>query len=297
MKRILALILTLSLALALSGCGGTSSTANATAQTESSASTEVTDSATEQSDALPDGVYMAEFVTDSGMFHVNEACDGKGTLTVENGTMILHVSLVSKKIQNLFVGTAEDAQKEGAELLAPTLDTVTYSDGMSEVVHGFDIPVQAIGEDFALALIGEKGTWYDHTVSVQNPEPYEQEIPDTSTESTETSTLVTLEDGVYTCAVTLEGGTGRASVQSPAVLTVQDGVMTAELIWSSNHYDYMIVNEETLLPDSTKEHSIFTIPVAELDAPLTVIADTTAMSQPHEVEYTLTFDSATITAQ
>ena len=81
--------------------------------------------------ALADGVYTAEFNTDSSMFHVNEACDGKGTLTVENGQMSIHISLPSKSIQNLFCGTAEDARKDGAALLQPTTDTVTYSDGLS----------------------------------------------------------------------------------------------------------------------------------------------------------------------
>ena len=120
-------------------------------------------------DALEDGTYTAEFDTDSGMFHVNEANDGKGTLTVKEGKMTIHVSLASKKIVNLFVGKAEDAQKDGAEVLEPTTDTVTYSDGMSEEVYGFDIPVPAIDEEFDVALIGTKGKWYDHKVSVKNP--------------------------------------------------------------------------------------------------------------------------------
>ena len=60
--------------------------------------------------ALPDGVYTAEFNTDSSMFHANEACDGKGTLTVKDGSMTIHVSLASKSIVNLFYGLAEDAQ-------------------------------------------------------------------------------------------------------------------------------------------------------------------------------------------
>jgi hypothetical protein len=118
---------------------------------------------------LADGVYTADFDTDSTMFHVNEACDGKGTLTVENGEMVIHVSLNSKNIVNLYPGLAEDAQKDGAELLQPTTDTVTYSDGLSEEVYGFDVPVPALDEEFDLALIGKKGTWYDHKVSVSNP--------------------------------------------------------------------------------------------------------------------------------
>ena len=124
-------------------------------------------------EVLEDGVYSAEFDTDSGMFHVNEANDGKGTLTVKDGKMTLHVSLASKNIVNLFVGTAEDAQKDGAELLEPTTDTVTYSDGMTEEVYGFDIPVPAIDEEFDLALIGKKNKWYDHKVKVTNPQKEE----------------------------------------------------------------------------------------------------------------------------
>lgn len=121
-------------------------------------------------DTLADGTYTAAFNTDSSMFHVNEACDGKGTLTVENGEMTLHISLPSKNIVNLYLGSAEDAQKEGAELLQPTVDTVTYSDGTEEEVNGFDVPVAALDTDFALALIGTKGVWYDHVVSVTDVE-------------------------------------------------------------------------------------------------------------------------------
>ena len=118
---------------------------------------------------LEDGTYEAEFKTDSGMFHVNEANDGKGVLTVKDGQMSIHISLTSKNIVNLFVGKAADAKKDGAELLQPTIDTVTYDDGTTEEVNGFDVPVKALDKDFDLALIGTKGKWYDHTVSVSNP--------------------------------------------------------------------------------------------------------------------------------
>lgn len=119
---------------------------------------------------LEDGVYLADFDTDSSMFHVNESCDGKGTLTVENGVMTIHVSLVSKNIVNLYYGLAEDAQQDGAELIEPTLDTVTYSDGYTEEVYGFDIPVPELDMEYNVAIIGTKDNWYDHTVSVSNPE-------------------------------------------------------------------------------------------------------------------------------
>lgn len=118
--------------------------------------------------ALEDGTYTAKFNTDSGMFHVNEADNGCGTLTVKNGKMTIHIRLVSKKIINLFVGTAADATKDGAKLLQPTNDTVKYSDGTTEEVYGFDVPVEALDKEFDLAILGTKGTWYDHKVSVSD---------------------------------------------------------------------------------------------------------------------------------
>ena len=120
--------------------------------------------------ALADGTYSASFDTDSSMFKVNETQNGQGVLTVKNGQMTIHVSLSSKKILNLYAGLAKDAQKDGATLLNPTVDKVTYSDGLSEEVYGFDIPVPVLDEEFDVALIGEKGKWYDHKVKVSKPE-------------------------------------------------------------------------------------------------------------------------------
>ena len=227
--------------------------------------------------ALTDGVYTAEFDTDSSMFHANEACDGKGTLTVENGQMTFHVSLASKKIVNLYLGAVADADANKTAWLLPTTDTVTYSDGTSEEVYGYDIPLTAVDEDFSLAILGTKGKWYDHTVRVTNAVPKTEEAAETPA------------DGEYTCNVTLEGGSGRATVESPAALTVADGKMTATIVWSSPNYDYMIVDGEKYLPTNTEGNSTFEIPVSALSVPLSVTADTVAMSTPHEIEYTLTF--------
>ena len=129
----------------------------------------VSEESEETAGTLEDGTYEAEFDTDSGMFHVNEANDGKGILTVKDGKMTIHISLVSKNIVNLYVGKAADAQKDGAELLQPTTDTIIYDDGSTEEVYGFDVPVKALDETFDLALVGTKGKWYDHEVSVSNP--------------------------------------------------------------------------------------------------------------------------------
>ena len=119
---------------------------------------------------LKDGTYSAKFVTDSSMFKVNEALDGMGELTVKSGEMTIHISLASDSILNLYPGLAADAQKADAVLLEPTKDTVEYKDGTKEEVNGFDVPVPYLDKDFDLALIGKKGKWYDHKVSVSVPE-------------------------------------------------------------------------------------------------------------------------------
>ncbi len=240
---------------------------------------------------LEDGVYSADFDTDSTMFHVNESCDGKGTLTVKDGKMTIHVSLVSKSIQNLFVGKAENAQKEGAEILEPTTDSVTYSDGYTEEVYGFDIPVPALDKEFDVALIGKKGKWYDHKVSVSNPVPAEGE---TAALEGVTAGDLELEDGEYTVEAVLEGGSGKASVENPVSITVKNGGVTAKLVWSSPNYDYMLVAGKKYTMTNTEGNSTFEIPVAEFDSKLEVTADTVAMSTPHEIDYTLQFDSSTI---
>ena len=256
------LILTLA-ALLLAGCGATSAAESTVpAQSESTAAAETPDTAeATPAAALPDGVYTAEFKTDSSMFHANEACEGMGTLTVADGKMVFHVSLQSQKIVNLYPGTAADAPAHEADWLQPTLDTVTYSDGTTDEVYGFDIPVEAVDTDFSLAILGTKGTWYDHIVSVADAVPAAGDAAE----------AVLPEDGSYTCAVTLTGGSGRATVESPAALTVADGAMTAVIVWSSPNYDYMLVDGEKYLPTNTEGNSTFEIPVAALDTALASI--------------------------
>ena len=181
-KRLMTLALAVVMTVSVfTGCGSkddsktSRSESKKTEQQKSDAKKEKAAEKEETKAPIEDGTYTAEFDTDSSMFHVNEACEGKGTLTVKDGIMTIHVSMPSKNIVNLYPGLAEDAQKEGAELLQPTTDTVTYSDGMTEEVNGFDVPVPALDEEFDLALIGTKGTWYDHKVSVSNPEKIEEQ--------------------------------------------------------------------------------------------------------------------------
>ncbi len=244
--------------------------------TEEEPESDETDKQNQDTAELADGIYTAEFTTDSSMFRVNETCEGKGTLTVENGEMTIHITLGSKKILNLYPGLAEDASEEGTELLLPTEDTVTYSDGMTEEVYGFDVPVPMLETEFDLALIGTKGKWYDHKVSVSNPVPLENDE-------------VSLEDGTYSMGITFAGGSGKAEILSPVSVTVAGGKAMATVQWNSPNYDYMIVNGEKYLPVNTEGNSIFEIPILIFDEPMDIIGDTVAMSKPHEIEYTLTF--------
>lgn len=281
MKKYAFSFLLLMLCLALAACGRGQAPAVDTvtpddAQTAAADGTETKSAADETPEAaLPDGVYTADFKTDGSMFHVNEAHHGKGVLTVKDGQMTIHISLPSKNTVNLFPGTAEDAQKDGAQLLNPTTDTVTYDDGMTEEVYGFDIPVPYLDAEFDCALIGTKGKWYDHKVSVSGA-------------------VRIAEDGEYTMEVTMTGGSGRASIDSPAEITIADGAYTAKIVWSSPHYEYMTVDGVQYDPVNTEGNSTFLIPIVP-DADITVQALTTAMSEPHLIEYVLHFDGGTLT--
>lgn len=223
---------------------------------------------------LEDGSYMVDFDTDSSMFHVNEAMNGQARLTVKNGTAMLYLVMPSKNVLNLYEGVAEDADADEAYWINPVTALVTYDDGITEEVFGFYVPVYVMDEEFDLALVGKKEIWYDHKVSISNPQA--------------------LEDEVFTIEAELEGGSGRAYIENPIrIKNTEDGYI-ATIIWSSKYYDYMIVDDVKYLPVLADEHSVFEIPVADLNKSLEVVADTTAMSEPHEIEYSITFNVTTM---
>ena len=239
-------------------------------------------SAFAESEPLEDGIYSAVFTTDSSMFNLCETSEGRGVLSVKDGEMLIHITLSSKNHLHLFRGLAEDAQKEGAVLLDPTIDKVVYSDGFADEVHGFDIPVPYLDEDFDLALVGKKGKWYDHKVSVSDPIKLEEPAAE-------------LTDGEWLCDVALKGGSGKATVESPALITITDGNPIAKIVWSSPNYEYMLADDIRYEPVNQGGNSAFEIPV-RFDEELAVSASTIAMSQPHLIDYTLYFDSSTLQA-
>ena len=141
-------------------------------------------------------------------------------------------------------------------------------------------------------------------MSVTNPVPVtEDEQEDTKTNASEDAQTAdagvrgdasSLNDGSYTVELDFAGGSGKAQILSPAIITAKNGKVTATVEWSSPNYDYMIVDGEKYLPVNTEGNSVFEIPVAVFDEPITVIGDTVAMSKPHEVEYTITFHTESL---
>ena len=100
-------------------------------------------------------------------------------------------------------------------------------------------------------------------------------------------------DGDYTVEVTLSGGSGRASIESPCHVTISGGQATATIIWSSPFYEYMLVGNARYEPVQESGNATFEIPVV-FDEDIDVSASTVAMSQPHLVDYTLHFNSKTL---
>lgn len=179
MKKIVCFLLA-TLLLCLAGCGGEPVKETAAPTTEAVTEAPTTEAPTEAETEAPteapvepllaDGVYTVTVDTDSSMFHINEALEGKGTLTVVDGKMVVHMTLAAKGISKMFVGSAEDAAKEGAAVIDFTEDSVTYSDGFTDTAYGFDVPVDVLDAPIAVATFGKKSeTWKDHTITVSNP--------------------------------------------------------------------------------------------------------------------------------
>ena len=230
-------------------------------------------------DGVSEGEYDITVDSSSTMFRITEC-----RLVVSGGTMTARMTMSGSGYEYLFMGTGEEAGK------APETEYIPAEEE-GEVV-AFTVPVEALDKEIDCAAFSKKKQqWYDRKLVFRADSLPEGTL---SGRSKVTAEELGLADGEYTVEVSLEGGSGKASVQSPAKLTIKDGQATAEIIWSSNKYDYMVVDGEKILPASVDEFSVFEIPVTEFDGRMDVSADTTAMSTPHEISYTLIFDSETI---
>ena len=231
---------------------------------------------------LKSGTYDVKVDSSSSMFRVTDCA-----LSVADGQMTAVMTMSGAGYLYVYPGTASDAAT------ASDADYIPFAEN-ADGAHTFTIPVAALDTGVLCAAFSKnREMWYDRTLHFRADSlPLEAFADGVLT----TAQSLGLSDGDYAASVTLNGGSGRASVTSPAALTVRNGVCTARIEWSSPNYDYMRVNGERHFPLNADGNSVFEIPVAAFDRPLTVFADTTAMSQPHEIEYSLTFDSATVQA-
>ena len=302
-KTIIALSLLTALALVSCGAENTSSSEpvvseNSVAETTAETSTETTEEETTEhatapqnevgfegmtelgSDALNIGNYYVSVDSSSSMFKIADCI-----LHVGEDGMTADIIIDSKSYDALFMGTEEEAQN-GEES-----DRITYTENESGQ-SVFTVPVEALDKEIqCAALSAKKQEWYGRTLVFRA-----DSLPDTAFKEKRYKTAEDLgiENGEYTIDVTLEGGSGRASVESPAKLTVADGKATALIVWSSDKYDKMAVNYLEYTPEIADGHSQFEIPVTGFDYKMPVQAETTAMSEPHMIDYTLYFDSSTI---
>ena len=231
---------------------------------------------------LVDGEYPVAFKCSSSMFRIDGAL-----LKVHDGHMEVTLLMGSKSFLYVYPGSAEEAASMTED--ARTAPVVLENGAMT-----FTIPVEALDAAVPCAAYSKnKELWYDRSLLFRAdslPVSAFREGFFTTAES------LGLADGHYMAAVTLAGGSGRASVQSPAPLTVENGACTAVIGWSSKNYDYMKVNGKKYIPDPGEDNAAFHISVLYFDRPMPVIADTVAMSEPHEISYILCFDSASLEA-
>lgn len=279
--------------LLASGCGNNAKQDTAPAQDEHTASqvadasdmAEVEDVAEDgmtpiTGDKVKDGTYDVTVKSSSSMFNIT-ACE----LTVKDGGMTAKMHMGGTGYLYVYMGTGEQAAA------ADEADYIPFTEE-ADGTHSFTVPVKALDEGIDCAAFSKKKEkWYDRTLLFRADSLPAEALADGVMTTAESLSLA---DGVYTADVTLGGGSGRASVESPATLTVAGGKVTAKIVWSSKNYDYMKVDGEKYDAVIEDEHSTFEIPVAGFDWALPVIADTTAMSEPHEIDYTLKFDSASI---
>ena len=229
---------------------------------------------------LKDGVYDINVDSSSSMFKI-VSC----RLTVESGEMTAVMTMGGTGYLYVCMGTGEEAAAASEDAYIPFVEDGTGA-------HTYTVPVEALNSGVPCAAFSKnKEMWYDRTLVFRaDALPMDAYADGFLT----TAESLGLADGDYTIDVTLSGGSGRATVESPAQLAVDNGAATAVIVWSSSNYDYMKVDGVQDNMVNTEGNSTFVIPVAAFDFAMPVLADTIAMSTPHEIEYALYFDSATI---
>ena len=229
---------------------------------------------------VKDGVYDITVDSSSSMFQI-VSCK----LTVANGSMTAQMTMGGTGYLYVYMGTGEQAANADESEYIPFVEDAAGA-------HTYTVPVEALDAGVPCAAFSKnKEKWYDRTLVFRADslpaDAFAEGIVTTAED-------LALADGDYQVDVTLEGGSGRASVESPARMTVENGKVTATIVWSSSNYDYMKVDGVRYDAVIENDRSVFTIPVTCFDWKMAVVADTIAMSQPHEIDYALRFDSASI---
>ncbi len=227
---------------------------------------------------IEEGSYEIETASSSSMFKIE-----KTVLYVKDNAMTADITLSGKGYSNVTMLSAADS--EGLTSLEGTTAAVG-KDGK----YVFTLPVQSLNTELVCSAFSKKKQkWYERRVVF-----YSEKIP---AENLFVTPYVMqkcgLKDGSYTISVKLAGGSGKASVKSPASMRVKDGIPLARIEWSSPNYDYMILNGKKILPLANEQNSVFELQVLVFDKPMSVFADTTAMSTPHEILYQLEFSLET----
>ena len=260
---------------------------------------------------VEDGEYDIVVESSSPFFKVRKA-----RLKVENGEMTATITINSTSYLYVFLGRKGPAKAaDESEWIAPEV-----IEGRSE----FTFRLDALNKKIDCAAYSKaRRKWYDRVLVFDAdslPEgALKIDLPDYGmidraleaympsgdsaapvkpkprTSGTVEAMKIDRQDGEYSIEVNLIGGSGRASISSPTLLIVRDGKAYARLIWSSTYYDYMMIDDDTYLNLTTDGgNSVFEIPIPVMDEPISVIADTTAMGDPLEIEYALTFYEDTI---
>lgn len=230
---------------------------------------------------IQDGVYDIKVDSSSSMFNILDC-----QLLVQDGNMTAVMTMSGTGYLYLYMGTGEEAVQASEDTYIP------YKEN-AEGAHTYTVPVEALDKGIACAAFSKnKEKWYDRTLVFRADSLPTGAFAKGMISAPEDLNLA---DGTYEVEVTLTGGSGKASVASPAKITVSDEKIQATIIFSSANYDYVLVDGEKYLNEATEGNSTFTIPVSGFDWKMPVTADTTAMSTPHEIDYSLYFDSATIT--
>ena len=299
-KRLLCVLIAAALAMGMAGCGATQEqkaakdevTFEETTKTpedmsqvaDSSEMTEVEDVVDEgmtpvTADMLKTGTYTVNMRSSSSMFKV----DSVELNVLSGGIMEVKLYMHSNAYSHMFVGTAEEAAKSGG----PYLELQGLVD-----TGFFSFPIEALDAPIEVAAFSvRKQKWYDRTILFEASSLPEDAFFEKRYRSVEELGLA---DGKYICGVTLEGGSGKASVTDPCSIEIKDGKCIATIEWSSPNYDFMVVDGVQYDPMNTEGNSVFEIPVDGFDYAMQVQADTTAMSKPHLIDYILTFNSSTI---